>query len=84
MEEKPVIHGVLYSYVGKGCRCKDCTEAMRRYSANYRQTPEGREKAQRSSRRSNFLRAQAVKWVKTQHPDVFASFEASWEGESVR
>lgn len=78
MEEKPIVHGLLYSYVGRGCRCADCTEAMRRYSAAYRSSPKGRESTRQSSRRSNFLRQKAVQWVKTNQPEVFASFEQEW------
>lgn len=78
MEEKPVIHGVLYSYVGRGCRCGDCTEAMRRYSAAYRSSPEGRERVRKSSRRSNFMRQRATQWVKANHPEIMAEFEKEW------
>lgn len=78
MEEKPVVHGLLYSYVGRGCRCGDCTAAMRDYSARYRSSPEGRERTRRSSRRSNFLRQKAVNWVKKNEPELYLSFEQEW------
>lgn len=78
MEEKPIVHGLLYSYVGRGCRCADCTGAMREYSAAYRSSPEGRERVRRSSRRSNFMRQRAVQWVKHNHPELFDVFEQEW------
>lgn len=79
MTENPIVHGLLYSYIGKGCRCDDCRGAMREYSAMYRSTPEGREKSVTSSRRANFLRQKCVAFVKEDRPDLYRQFESEWE-----
>lgn len=78
MTENPIVHGLLYSYIGKGCRCEDCKGAMRQYSHNYRSTPEGYQRTLRSSRRTNYLRRRAVAWMKENRPDVFHTFEVEW------
>lgn len=77
-EEKPIVHGLLYSYTGRRCKCDDCRSAMKEYSAKYRSTPEGREKARQASRRGNYLRQRAIQHMKQHHPEVMAQFEAEW------
>lgn len=78
-QEIQLQHGLLYTYIGKNCRCDDCRAAMRQYSANYRSTPEGRERSLKSSRRTNFLRRKAITWMKENRPDIFHDFEVEWD-----
>jgi hypothetical protein len=78
-QEISLQHGVLYTYIGKGCRCSECKAAMREYSANYRSTPEGRERSLKSSRKVNYMRRRAIAWVKEHRPDLIDTFELDWK-----
>ena len=75
----PVKHGTLYAYAGRGCRCGQCKEAARVYSTAYRSTDNGRDASRRSAARNNFIRQNALKWIRENRPDVIDELEAAWE-----
>lgn len=78
-EDKPISHGTLYGYAGQGCRCGECKEASRLYGQKYRSTSTGRDASRRSASRNNFIRQEALNWVRREHPEMIVEFEASWE-----
>lgn len=80
---KPIKHGTIYGYAGQNCRCEECKEAARRYSQAYRQSDKGRVASRKSASRNNFIRQEALNWVRRERPDLVGVFEAKWEEITV-
>lgn len=81
--DKPINHGTIYAYTGRGCRCPECREASRVYSLKYRKTATGAVASRRSGARSNFIRQEALAWVREHHPEVIGELENRWEKEML-
>lgn len=81
--EKPIKHGTIYAYTGRGCRCDECREASRQYSANYRKTVTGATASKRSGARNNFIRQEALAWVRANKPEVIAELEREWDHKKM-
>jgi hypothetical protein len=72
-------HGTLHGYITKRCRCSDCCQAQRDYTATYRASDRGRDASRRAASRNNFMRQSALTWVRNNHPEVIDAFSAEWE-----
>ena len=78
VEPEEKFHGSLYGYSGKGCRCSECREAARLYAQKYRKSEKGSKAARRSASRNNFIRQEALAWVRQNHPEVIIELECRW------
>lgn len=38
---KPIRHGTIHAYTGRGCRCEECVEANRAYKRDYQRWWQG-------------------------------------------
>lgn len=72
-------HGKLYGYSSMKCRCNECRRIAREYAKQYRSTDKGRAATQRSAARNNYIRQQAVNWLREHRPDVVSKIEREWE-----
>lgn len=78
-QEKPIPHGTIYGYAGRGCHCDECKAASRDYARNYRNSPKGRDASRRSASRNNHIRQAALAWVRSTHPEMILVFEQEWK-----
>lgn len=83
MTERPIKHGTIYAYTGRGCRCELCREASRLYSLNYRKTPSGSQATRKSASRNNFIRQEALAWVRANYPAVIDELERRWHEQKL-
>ena len=83
MTERPINHGTIYAYTGRGCRCDLCREASRVYSLQYRKTPNGASASRKSASRNNYIRQEALAWVRANHPQVISEFEHQWDQKQI-
>ena len=72
-------HGKLYGYSSMKCRCEACRRVAREYAQQYRSTDKGRAATQRSAARNNYIRQQAVNWLRQNRPEVITQIEDAWE-----
>lgn len=82
-EGRPIKHGTIYAYTGRGCRCGECREASRQYSLKYRRTATGSTATRRSASRNNYIRQGSLAWVREHHPEVIVELEGRWEKEML-
>lgn len=73
----PIGKGSYGGYSHSGCRCPECTTANREYNRRYRQRPEARAKANAISSVANRRVWMADRWLKLNHPDVWAQLDAN-------
>lgn len=83
MTDRPIKHGTIYAYTGRGCRCAECREASRLYSLNYRKTPRGSKATRKSASRNNFIRQEALNWMRKNRPDVITKLEKEWDSKQI-
>lgn len=69
MSDADLRHGLYTTYKNARCRCYLCTAANREYTRKYRAA--GRDPYPAVISRA---RDSAVKWVRANHPDVWAAF----------
>ena len=74
---KDAPHGTVARYRRK-CRCAECREAARLYAQKYRRSDKGSKAARKSASRNNFIRQEALAWVRQNHPEVIIELEGRW------
>jgi len=83
MTNKEIVHGTIYAYASTGCRCEDCKEAARRYAKAYRQTETGQVASRKAASRNNYIRQEALSWVRRERPDLINVFETKWHEKKL-